>query len=365
MPPNNLRLAFLLLLLVVITGAFAAMVWPFLLTILMAAVLTAIAYPAYLRVLRAIGHAGTAAIITLLLLLAMVFAPLLSVLGAAANQALGISETIGPELQQFMDSPGRFGQWLQSLPGYQYIEPYRDQILTRTGALIGGIGTFLFDALSATTRATVLVVFHFAVLLYTMFFFLTGGPRLLDRTMAYLPLKEDEKEQMLDKFVSVTRATLKTTLVIGGIQGLLGGFSFWVVGIEGAIFWGVVMTVLSIIPGVGGALVWVPAAIVLAVQGQWGRALGLALFSSLVIGSVDNLLRPMLVGRDTRMHELLIFFSTLGGLMLFGATGFIVGPILAALFLTVWELFGVAFRLSGQLSPPPAPKDEARVAGDA
>ncbi len=338
------------------------MVWPFLLTILMAAVLTAIAYPGYLRVLRVVGHPGIAAIITLLLLLAMVFAPLLSVLGAAANQALGISESIGPQLQQFMDSPGQFGRWLQQLPGYEYLEPYQDEILTRAGALIGGIGTFLFDALSATTRATVLMVFHFVVLLYTMFFFLTGGPRLLERTIAYLPLTEDEKEQMLGKFVSVTRATLKTTLVIGGIQGLLGGFSFWAVGIEGAIFWGVVMTVLSIIPGVGGALVWVPAVVVLAVQGQWGRALGLSLFGSLVIGSVDNLLRPMLVGRDTRMHELLIFFSTLGGLMFFGATGFIVGPILAALFLTVWELFGVAFSVASP-PPAPAPKDEASVAG--
>jgi predicted PurR-regulated permease PerM len=361
MPPS-LRLAFLLLLLVGITAAFVAMVWPFLLTILLAAVLTGIAYPAYRRVLGTIKHPPTAAIVTLLLLLAMVFAPLLSVLGAAANQALGISETIGPRLQEFINTPGEFDRRLSSLPGYQYIAPYRDEILTRAGALIGSLGAFLFDALSATTRATVLFVFHFFVLLYTMYFFLTGGPRLLERSVAYLPLNDAEKEQMLDKFVSVTRATLKSTLVIGGLQGLLGGFAFWVIGIEGAIFWGVVMTVLSIIPGVGGALVWVPAAIVLVAEGEIARGLGLALFSSLFIGSVDNVLRPMLIGRDTRMHELLIFFSTLGGLMLFGATGFIVGPILAALFLTVWEMFGSAFRLARPLVVP-ASDDEARLTG--
>jgi predicted PurR-regulated permease PerM len=149
---------------------------------------------------------------------------------------------------------------------------------------------------------------------------------------------------MLDKFVSVTRATLKGTILIGAAQGLMGGIAFWAVGIDGPIFWGMVMTVMSIIPGVGGALVWVPAAIILAVTGSVWPAVGLALFCSLVVGSVDNLLRPRLVGRDTQMHELMIFFSTLGGLSLFGVTGFILGPLLAGLFLTAWEMFGVAFR---------------------
>lgn len=350
MTRSSLRPAFLLILLVLITGAFVTMIWPFLLTILLAAVLTALSYPVYRRVLQAFrGHAAAAAVATLLLLLIMVFAPTLSILGAAANQALGISQTIGPRLQALVDSPAEFDRRLRALPGYEFLEPYRGEILTRAGALIGGIGTFLFNALSATTRATVLFIFHFAVLLYTMFFFLTGGPRLLEKTIAYLPLHDDEKAQMLDKFVSVTRATLKSTLVIGGIQGLLSGVAFWVVGIDGAIFWGVIMTVLSIIPGVGGLIVWVPAVIALAIQGEFGRAIGLGLFCSVLVGSVDNVLRPKLVGRDTRMHELLIFFSTLGGLLLFGATGFIVGPILAALFVTVWEMFGAAFRVSAPL----------------
>ena len=103
------------------------------------------------------------------------------------------------------------------------------------------------------------------------------------------------------------------------------------------------MTVLSIIPGIGGAFVWVPTAIILAVQGQLWQALGLVLFGSLIVGSVDNILRPRLVGRDTQMHDLMIFFSTLGGIMLFGVMGFIAGPILAALFVTAWDLFATAF----------------------
>jgi len=149
---------------------------------------------------------------------------------------------------------------------------------------------------------------------------------------------------MLEKFVSVTRATLKGTILIGIAQGVLGGLAFWAVGLDGAVFWGTVMTVLSIIPGVGGAIIWVPAAIILISTGEVWRALALVAFCGLVVGSVDNLLRPRLVGKDIKMHELLIFFSTLGGLLLFGVTGFILGPILAALFVTAWEMFGTAFR---------------------
>jgi predicted PurR-regulated permease PerM len=277
-------------------------------------------------------------------LLVLVIAPLLAVLGAGANEALRVTETIRPRLQQLVDQPGELDSRLRALPGYDRIAPYRTQILTNVGELVGGTSAFLFSALSATTRATAVFIFHFAILLYTMFFFLTGGPALLDSVLACLPLTDADKQRMLGKFVSVTRATLKGTILIGAAQGLLGGVAFWAVGIEGAIFWGTVMTVLSIIPGVGGALVWLPASIILMTTGEVWQGIGLALFCALVVGSVDNVLRPRLVGQDTKMHELLIFFSTVGGLLFFGAMGFILGPILAALFVTAWEMFGTTFR---------------------
>jgi predicted PurR-regulated permease PerM len=342
---TGFRRVFLLLLVVAITVAFVAMLRPFLLTILLAAIFAGVSYPVYRRIRDAFrGHGAVAAITTLVLLLALVIAPLLSVLAVAANQALRVSETIRPRLQQLIDEPGELERRVRALPGYGMIEPYREEILTRTADVIGSTGGLLFGALSAVTRATVLFIFHLFVLLYTMFFFLTDGPRMLRAVLGYLPLKEADKQRMLDKFVSVTRATLKGTLLIGVAQGTLGGLAFWAVGIDGAVFWGTVMIVLSIIPGIGAALVWVPAAIILIASGDIARGVGLAAFSGLVVGSVDNLLRPRLVGRDTRMHELMIFFSTLGGLLFFGATGFIIGPIIAALFLTAWEMFRSAFR---------------------
>jgi predicted PurR-regulated permease PerM len=344
MTETRFRQVFLLLLVGGISIAFVAMIRTFLLTILLAAIFTGVTYPIYRRLLRLFrGREAVSAIATLLLLLVLVMAPLLMVLGAAANEALRVNETLRPKLLQLIDEPGEFERRLRTVPGYDRIAPYRQQILTKAGELLGGTGAFLVVALSATTRATAVLIFHFVVMLYTMFFFLTDGPRLLRGVLTYLPLTEADKERMLGKFVSVTRATLKGTVLIGMAQGILEGLAFWAVGIEGPIFWGAVMTVLSIIPGIGAALVWVPAAIILVAAGQFWQGIVLAAFSALVVGSVDNLLRPQLVGRDTQMHELLIFFSTLGGLLLFGATGFIVGPILAALFVTAWEMFGTAF----------------------
>jgi len=345
MTETRFRQAFLLLLVAAISVGFVAMIRAFLLTILMAAIFSGLSYPVYEWVLvRTRGRKALAAIATLLLLLVLVMAPLLAVLAAGANEALRVTETIGPRLQQLVDQPGEFDSRLRALPGYDLIEPYRAQILTKAGELVGGTSAFLFAALSATTRATALFAFDVVILLYTMFFFLMSGPGLLSGLLEYLPLTDADKQRMVGKFVSVTRATLKGTILIGAAQGLLGGLAFWAVGIDGAIFWGTVITVLSIIPGVGGALVWVPAAIILVATGEVWRGIALALFCGLIVGSVDNVLRPRLVGQDTKMHELLIFFSTLGGLMFFGAMGFILGPILAALFVTAWEMFGTTFR---------------------
>jgi predicted PurR-regulated permease PerM len=345
MTETRFRQAFLLLLVTAISVAFVAMIRAFLLTILLAAIFAGLSYPVYEWLLgRLRGRKALAAVATLLLVLVLVMAPLLAVLGAGANEALRVTETIRPRLEQLVDQPGEFDSRLRALPGYDRIEPYRAQILTKAGELVGSTSAFVFAALSATTRATAVFIFHFVVLLYTMFFFLTGGPGLLGGVLAYLPLTDADKQRMVGKFVSVTRATLKGTMLIGVAQGLLGGVAFWAVGIDGAIFWGTVMTVLSIIPGIGSALVWVPAAIILVTTGAVWRGAALALFCALIVGSVDNVLRPRLVGQDTKMHELLIFFSTLGGLLFFGAMGFILGPILAALFVTAWEMFGTAFR---------------------
>jgi predicted PurR-regulated permease PerM len=181
-------------------------------------------------------------------------------------------------------------------------------------------------------------------MLYAMFFFLMDGPRILDKFLYYMPLSPADEERMVEKFLSVSRATIKGTLIIGIVQGGLAGIAFWVVGIDGAVFWGTIMAILSIIPGVGTALVWIPAVIYLVAKGHMGSAIGLFVWCAAVVGTVDNVLRPWLVGKDTKMPDLLILLGTLGGLIVFGAPGIIIGPIIAALFVTIWDIYGTAFK---------------------
>jgi predicted PurR-regulated permease PerM len=199
---------------------------------------------------------------------------------------------------------------------------------------------------AAATRGTLTFLLQLFILLYAMFFFLLDGSGILRRILYYVPLAPEQEAQLLERFVSVTRATLKGSLLIGAIQGALGGVAFWVAGVPGPAFWGTVMVVLAIIPAVGTALVWIPAVISLFVAGRAGPAIALLAWCVLVVSTVDNFLRPRLIGRDARMSDLLILLSTLGGIAVVGAVGFIVGPIVAALFVTVWDLYGATFRSS-------------------
>ena len=159
-----------------------------------------------------------------------------------------------------------------------------------------------------------------------------------------VPLEDADERRLLETFGSVTRATLKGTAVIGLLQGGLAGLAFAVVGIPSAVFWGTIMVVLSIIPGIGTGLIWVPAVVILVAGGSLVKGIVLALFCGLIVGSIDNVLRPRLVGKDTQMPDLLIFVGTLGGIVMFGILGFIIGPIVAALFITVWDIYGIAFK---------------------
>jgi predicted PurR-regulated permease PerM len=366
MTDDRFRKAFLLALVIAVSAGFLLTIRTFLLTILVAAIFSGLAQPvySYLRP-RVGGSRPLASALTLLLTLVLFVGPLLGIGTIVVNQAIRITTTVGPVVQRLIADPAYFDEQIQRIPLVDYIRPYREQILTRAGDVINTVGTFLVGSLSDATRGTVTFVFHAVLFLYTMFFLLMDGPAMLRAILAHLPLRDSEKEQMKDRFLGMTRATIKGTIVIGIIQGTMSGLAFWAVGIPDALFWGVVMVVLSLLPVVGGALVWVPACIVLAVTGQFLKAALLAGFCSLVVGSVDNVLRPRLVGRDTKMHDLVILFSTLGGIITFGPLGFIVGPILAGLFVTSWEIFAVSFRsaLEPDLIVSTEPLPERTAAG--
>lgn len=313
--------------------------------ILLAGIFSALVYPLYQRLKKWLKGRKTAASgITILIIILIVLLPLSGLLGIVTNQAIKVGQTATPWVQKQLSSPIAISQWLEGLPFYEQLEPYRETIYIKAGELVGAASQFFVNGLQAATMGTMNFIFMVAILLYTMFFFLMDGDKLLDKILFYMPLNDKDERRLLDRFTSVTRATIKGTAVIGIVQGAASGIAFALVGIQSSVFWGAVMAVLSIIPAVGTALIWIPAALWLFAQGAWFKAGALIVFCGMIVGSVDNLLRPRLVGKDTEMHDLLILFSTLGGIAMFGIIGIIIGPIIAALFVTIWDIYGVVFK---------------------
>jgi predicted PurR-regulated permease PerM len=184
------------------------------------------------------------------------------------------------------------------------------------------------------------------LMLYVAFFMLRDGQNLINLLVRALPLGDEREHLLFAKFAEVARATVKGNLVVAMVQGALGGIIFSILGIPGALLWGVVMTVLSLIPVVGAGLIWAPVALYLFAVGQWVDALILTLYGAIVIGLADNILRPLLVGRDTKLPDYIVLLSTLGGFAVFGMNGFVIGPLVASLFVAFWGIFMREFNMA-------------------
>lgn len=344
---RSFRTAFVLILVLSISALFVAVTWPFLKTLLLGAILAGLCRPLYRWMTRLVGgRRSLASALTLLVLFVLVAGPVSAFLGVVVKQALNVSEQAIPWVQQHFGAASTFNihDWLvQRFPMLADYVPSEEQIVENIGGAAKGAGGFLVASASRMTAGTATFLLNLFVMIYAMFFFLKDGGAILEKIFYYMPLSHEDEARMLQRFVSVTRATVKGTLVIGLIQGALAGLAFWVAGIGGAAFWGTIMVVLSIVPGIGAALVWVPAVIYLFVTGQTTAGILLGAWCAAVVGTIDNVLRPTLVGKDAKMPDLLILLGTLGGLYLFGPIGFIVGPIVCGLFLTAWDIYGTAF----------------------
>jgi predicted PurR-regulated permease PerM len=339
-PPSSYHRTFLAILVAAITIAFIVVMRGFLVTVMLAAIFTMIVHPGY-RVVRSWcrGRQRIAAGAYIVFLALLVVIPSLALLSVLVAQGIDISSGAGTLIQEQVES-GAWADRLSRLPFMDRVLPYRDEILARSTQITSAIGGFVVGKLTDFTKGTVQVIVHTILMFYAMYFFLMDGDRLLRTTTAYLPLSPAERTRLIERFASVSVATIKSTVLIGLIQGTLGGVGFAVAGLPGAVFWGSIMVVLSLVPGVGIALLWVPAAVYLLVLGRITTLVLFALYFIFVVGLVDNLLRPRLVGKGSQMHELLVLLSTMGGLMAFGLVGFIIGPVIAALFITLWDIQG-------------------------
>ena len=351
---DNFHKAFLLILVAAISFAFLLTIRGFIVSLLLAAILAGLSQPVHRRLLAWLGgRRAPASLLTVLGLLFLLVIPTILFMGIVAAQAVEVSQRVSPWLSEQIKLTPDQTATLEQIQLPALLQPYEDEIVAKAGALASAAGKILVAGVASATRGTVEFFFLLFVTLYGMFFFLLGGRRALDWVLYYMPLHPEEEERLLERFASVSRATIKGTLVIGIVQGGLAGAAFAVAGIQGSAFWGTVMALLSIIPAMGTALVWVPGVIYLFVTGQTVAAVGVALWCAAVVGTADNVLRPILVGYDTKMPDLLIFVSTMGGLVAFGAVGILIGPLIAALFVTIWDIYGLTFReyLPGQ---PPA-----------
>lgn len=335
---------FFFLILTIVTVLTFFLFKPFLTAILTAAVFAGLfqrPYQYFKRILKGREHLSSLFTVTLAFLIIVI--PVIATSGLIINE---ISNTVDRIEQNggVYSYLADISEGISSLPFLSNFDLQASLEKTDVTEVVKSASEWSLTIIQKTYQGIVSFVLWIFVLFFTMYYFLIEGHKVNERIMYLSPLKEDQEEMLIKRFISISKATLKGTLILGLIQGTLGGLLFWLVGIPSAIIWGVIMVFLSVIPMAGSGFIWFPAGLILIATGNvFGGVLVLA-FGFAVISSIDNILRPKLVGRDTQMHPLFVFFSTLGGLALFGLPGFIIGPIVMALFLSLWEIYGVEFR---------------------
>lgn len=339
---------FLAILLGAITIAFVIVMRRFLVTVMLAAIFTAMVYPGYRLVLKwCRGRKRVASSLYVGMIAILLVVPAVAFIGVLIAQGIEVSNSAGTFIQTHVVNYD-WNARLAHVPFMDRLLPYREEILTKSTEVASAVARFAVGKLTDFTKGTVNVIANAVLMFYAMYFFLMDGPRILQSALEHMPLSKTERDLLVERFASVSVATIKSTVVIGLVQGILGGLGFAVAGIPGAVFWGAIMVVFAMIPGVGTALIWIPAAVYLLIAGHVVTAVIFAAYFSLAVGTIDNLLRPRLVGKGTQMHELLVLLSTLGGLMAFGLVGFIIGPVIAALFITLWDIQSALLREGGR-----------------
>lgn len=334
--------AFLTLLLAV-SLAFGWILWPFYGALFWGIVLAILFEPFHRQLLLAMpGRQNLAALMTLLLSVIIVIFPLVLITAALVQEGTTVYQEIRSGT---LDFGAYFQQIIDALPSWIV------KLLNRFN--VGNLLALQEKLSAAAAQGSQLIatqaftigqhtfdfVISFGIMLYLLFFLLRDGWSLSQRIKQAIPLSTEHKRNLFGKFTTVIRATVKGTIAVAATQGALGSLMFWILGIQSPLVWGVVMAFLSLLPAIGAGLVWGPVAVYFLFTGAIWRGVTLIVFGILVIGLVDNVLRPILVGKDTQMPDYVVLISTLGGMALFGLNGFVIGPVIAALFIAAWDLF--------------------------
>jgi len=342
----TLQQKFFLWLLVLVTIGFGWILLPYAGAVFWGMVLAILFAPLYRRLMNATKRKpNVSALLALLVIIVMVLIPVALITASLVQQAAGVYTMVsaghidvGAYFRQII---GVLPDWVISvlerfqLTSLATIQQKLSAVAAQASQIAGryalNVGRNTFDFLVSLT-----------IMLYLLFFLLRDGDTLARRVRQAVPLSSRYKQRLFDNFTTVIRATVKGNVLVALAQGALGGIAFWFLGVQAPLLWAVVMAFLSLLPAVGAAIVWAPVAVYFMVSGSLVEGIGLAVYGVLVIGLVDNVLRPVLVGKDTKMPDYIVLLSTIGGMALFGLNGFVIGPVVAALFIAAWDLFASA-----------------------
>ena len=332
-----------LLLLVLVSLAFFWVLWPYYGAVFWGSVLAILFNALFLRLLRKMPQKRTlAALLTLSIILVLVILPVGLISALLTQEAASVYQRVqsgelsfGRYFQQIYDALPSWVNGILDRSGLDNLGLIQDRV---TSSLTQGSQFIATQALSIGQNAFDFFV-SFFIMLYLLFFFLRDGGALSRRIKEAIPLEAEIKRDIFSKFTTVIRATVKGNIVVAMLQGALGGLMFWFLGIHAPVLWGTLMAFLSLLPAVGAAIVWIPVAIYFLATGAIWQGVLLIAYGVLVIGLVDNILRPVLVGKDTKMPDYVVLVSTIGGMSLFGLNGFVIGPVIAAMFMVAWDIF--------------------------
>lgn len=323
----------------VVTLLFFYLLKPFFFPLFWAAVIAGIFQPLYRRINRRLNHPSLSTILIFLVIAVIILLPVGIVGTLVFNESVQLYGKLSPD-------PKNIDRGIQHIIGVIVDNPLADLfnidkavLIEKAAEVLRSVTNYIFVNLTALTQNTLGLLVQFAIMFYALFFFVRDGEKFLRTAMRLLPLGMGRERLLYNRFVVTARSTLKVTLIIGGIQGVLGGIVFLITDLEGALIWGLLMIIMAVVPVVGCSIIWGPAGILMLLTGQIWEGILILASGFLVISTVDNLLRPLLIGKDVEMHPLLIFLSTLGGIVLFGFSGFVIGPIITSMLLAIWDMY--------------------------
>ncbi len=343
---NKFQQGFVLLLLFIALTGFIGMIHEFLIALMLAAIFAGLLYPFYRKLFEYFKERSALAAVTTLVITAFTLGlPLAAFTGMVTGEAIQITKKAGPIVQEVFDNNLSLGEQLPEwLPFKEKLEPFHETIVKKASEATSAMGSWLVSSLSSATKGTVGFFIGLFIMFYAMFHFLIHGPKLLRTVSSLLPLSEEDRSEVMGRGLMVTRASLKGIIIVGFFEGILVGLGLWMAGIEGSAFWGSVVFLLAAIPGLGASLIWLPAALYLLFIGSTGWGIGLVVWGVLIVGMVDNIVRPWIVGNDAKLPDLVILISIFGGILSFGPLGIIIGPVIAALLDTILNIYKKTFQ---------------------